>query len=78
MNEAILITPHVIDTIKSLPSEERIAIATALTGELILGRDPSKNLSPLQEMIYSIIRFYVKQDTMKYNKSQGITELADL
>ncbi len=78
MNEAILITPHVIDTIKSLPSEERIAIATALTGELILGRDPSKSLSPLQEMIYSIIRFYVKQDTMKYNKSHGITELADL
>lgn len=78
MNEAILITPHVIDTIKALPVEERIAIASALTGELILGRDPSKTLSPIQEMIYSIIRFYVKQDTLKYRQSKEALELSDL
>lgn len=68
--KSILITPHVINTINSLPIDERVAIASALTGELILGKNPSKELSPLQEMIYSIIRYYVKQDTMKYAKSQ--------
>lgn len=78
MNEAIIITPHVINTIKSLPTEERIAIASALTGELILGGDPSKELSPLQEMIYSIIRFYVRQDTLKYRQARGNSELSDL
>ena len=68
--KSILITHHVINTINSLPIDERVAIASALTGELILGKNPSKELSPLQEMIYSIIRYYVKQDTMKYTQSQ--------
>lgn len=68
--KSILITPHVINTINALPLDERIAITSALAGELILGQDPRKDLSPLQEMIYSIIRFYIKQDTVKYNQIQ--------
>lgn len=63
---SILITPHVINTINSLPDEERTAIANTLAAELILGEKPEDSLSPMQEMIYSIIRFYVKQDTIKY------------
>lgn len=63
---SILITPHVINTINSLPDEERTAIANTLAAELILGEKPEASLSPMQEMIYSIIRFYVKQDTIKY------------
>lgn len=78
MNDAILISPHVINTIKSLPAEERVAIASALTGELILGSNPANSLSPMQEMIYSIIRFYIKQDTLKYKQSQEALELSEL
>lgn len=63
---SILITPHVINTINSLHDEERTAIANTLAAELILGEKPEASLSPMQEMIYSIIRFYVKQDTIKY------------
>ncbi len=78
MNDAILISPHVINTIKSLPAEERIAIASALTGELILGSNPSNSLTPMQEMIYSIIRFYVRQDTLKYRQSQENRALSEI
>lgn len=63
---SILITPHVINTINSLPDDERTAIANTLAAELILGEKPNTSLSPMQEMVYSIIRFYVKQDTIKY------------
>lgn len=76
--KSILITPHVINTINALPLNERIAITSALAGELILGQDPRNDLSPLQEMIYSIIRFYVKQDTVKYNQSQKAASLAGI
>ena len=63
MDTSIIISSHVVDTIKSLPESERAAIATALASELILGNDPDEMLSPFQAMLYSIIRYYVKRDT---------------
>lgn len=72
---SILITPHVINTINSLPDEERTAIANTLAAELILGEKPEDSLSPMQEMIYSIICFYVKQDTIKYTMALRQVEL---
>lgn len=72
---SILITPHVINTINSLPDEERAAIANTLAAELILGEKPKTALSPMQEMLYSIIRFYVKQDTIKYAMALRQVEL---
>ena len=68
----ILITPHVINTIKSLPIEEQTAIANALISELILDGHSRKLLSPVQEMLYSIIRFYIKQDSQKYISSNNL------
>lgn len=69
MNHSILITPHVINTLKSLPVEERSAIANALAADMILGGDVTE-LSPYQQMLYSIIRFYVERDTQKYNSER--------
>ena len=68
--ESILITPQVINTIKSLPETQREAIATALAGEPILGEEYERKLTPFQEMLFAIISFQVKQDTRKYHKSQ--------
>lgn len=70
--EPILITSHVINTIKSLPLDEQAAITSALINELILDCHQKKTLSPVQEMLYSIIRFYIKQDSMKYMSSQNV------
>lgn len=61
--KTIVITPHVINTINSLPEEERLAIAVAMTGEMILGADASKSLTPTQEIIYAMIKQYVRRDT---------------
>lgn len=69
MNQAIVITPHVIKTLRALPTEERVAVAAALTGEMLLGTDVG-DLRPIENMIYSIIRFYVNQDSARYRDSK--------
>ncbi len=70
--EPILITPHVINTIKSLPLDEQTAITGALVEEFILYSHSKKSLSPVQEMLFSIIKFYIKQDSSKFITSQCI------
>lgn len=65
MNKAIVISPHVINTLRALPSEERINIATAIAGEILLGNETS-HLEPIESMIFSIIRFYIEQDSYRY------------
>lgn len=63
MASSFYISPRVIDTINSLPIKDRIPISNALSSEFILGRDPTESLTPLQNMLYTMIRFYVTQDT---------------
>lgn len=70
MNNSIVITPHVINTINSLPEEERVAVASAFVSEIIMGVNPEDSLSPLQKMLYSVIRFYVQQDSTKLSQKQ--------
>lgn len=74
INKPILITPHVINTINSLPEEERIAVASAFISDMIMGIDPEKSLSSLQTMLYSVIKFYVQQDTTRFINDQYIVK----
>lgn len=69
MNGATVISQHVINTIKSLPKEERRAIANAIARDVILGEDASSSLTPIEAMLFSMIRFYVRQDTLRYQQS---------
>lgn len=71
MNRAFFISQHVIDTINSLPVEERVSISSALIGEFILGESPKNHLSPVEDMLYSIIKRYVEQDTFKKLQMRG-------
>jgi len=67
MSSSILISSHVINTINSLPVEERVAVSAALVGEMILGKTPSDDsFSPKESLLYSIIRQYVRQDSARY------------
>lgn len=77
MDNSIVISSHVINTINALPIEERNAIAQALASEMILGAD-SNSLSPMQEMLYSVIRFYVKRDSIRYKQAEKDAILCDL
>lgn len=71
MNQAIVLTPHVINTINSLPEEERVAVASAFVSEMIMGVNPDESLSPLQKMLYSVIKLYVQQDSIKLSAAQN-------
>lgn len=64
MASTFTISPRVIDTISSLPMHDRDVITTALARELILGQDVTPSLSPMQAIVYAIVRFYVTQDSM--------------
>lgn len=68
MNKAIVITPTVINTLRSLPYEERLSVAAALCGEMLLGEGECPELAPEESMIYQILRFYVNQASARYNK----------
>ena len=64
MATTFTISPRVIDTISSLPIEDRDVITTALARDLILGQDVTSSLSPMQAIVYAIVRFYVNQDSL--------------
>lgn len=76
MDASILISNHVINTINSLPQEERHAIAQALVSEMILG--DASELPPVQEMLYSVIRFYVRRDSTRYRHGMSENALCDI
>lgn len=71
MATSFIISRRVIDTVNSLPITDRIPISNALSAEFILGMDPSESMTPLQNMLYAMIRFYVVQDTERGAAAQG-------
>lgn len=71
-NQSIVISPHVINTINSLPEEERVAVVTAFVGELIMGVNLQGKLSPIQSMLYSIVKSYVERDSFKFNQEYKV------
>jgi hypothetical protein len=74
MSTPVYISPRVIDTVTSLPVEDRIPISNALSMEFILGIDPADTLTPMQGMLYAMIKFYVTQDT---ERNRAATSSAD-
>ena len=72
MKTAFVITPHVINTINSLSAEERVAITSALAVEMILGAEAAHSLSPMQSVIYAMIKQYVHRDTARFNRLHSI------
>lgn len=64
-NPPVIITQHVINTIKALSDLDRRAIAEALINEFVLGLDPEEGLSPFQAMLYVLISHYVKRDSIR-------------
>ncbi len=58
-----IISSRVVDTINRLPATDRGPIERALNAELLHGVPPEQSLTPVQCMVYAMIRFYVRQDT---------------
>lgn len=62
-SRSIILSERVLNTINSLPVDDRIAIASAIAGEIILGASAAGELTPLQNLVFAMIRQYVKHDT---------------
>ena len=62
---SIIINPHVINSVRSLPESDRRAIVNALAEDLLLGYSPEEKLSPFQAVIYMAIHYYVCRDSMR-------------
>lgn len=65
MKQSLVITPRVINTIKSLPEAERVSIVSAIAGELILGHDASSSLTPMESIVYAMIRSSIEHDSRR-------------
>ena len=65
MANHVYFSRRVIDTVTSLPQEDRIALSNALGMEYSLGMDPTETLTPLQNILYAMIKFYVRQDASR-------------
>lgn len=63
MNASVIISQRVINTVNALPAHDRGPISNALSMEFILGQNPESTLTPMQNVVYGMIRFYVLQDT---------------
>ncbi|MGN0219268.1 MAG: hypothetical protein ACI4AX_03175 [Muribaculaceae bacterium] len=71
MKSNIVLSRYVINTINSLPENERLSIASALAGEMILGAKLTNELNPQEEMLYSVIRNFIMRDSHEYNKAMA-------
>lgn len=63
MNTPVFFSQRVLNTINALPDSDRQAIAHAITGEFILGAESAISLTPLQSLVFAIVRQYVEHDT---------------
>ncbi|MDE6278220.1 MAG: hypothetical protein K2M06_08965 [Muribaculaceae bacterium] len=68
MNGTLVLTARVLRTIRTLPTEERMAIATAIANEIILGGAPTDEaaMSPVASMLYPLIRFDIEHDSLRF------------
>ncbi len=64
-NSSILISPQVAHRVQSIPEMDRKVIIDALASELVLGINPKGMLSPLQRILYTMIKSYIKRDSLK-------------
>ena len=63
MSTGFVISPNVLNTIHSLPEQERLSIVCTLAGEMLLGVKREEGLSPIEKVIYAIIRQHIERDT---------------
>ncbi|MCM1164033.1 MAG: hypothetical protein NC339_07290 [Muribaculaceae bacterium] len=60
-----VISSRVKNTLDALPATYREPIRQALEMDFVQGKNPETILTPIQGMVYAMIRFYVAQDTAR-------------
>lgn len=78
MATPVYFSPRVIDTVSSLPEQDRIPVSNALSMEFILGIDPTDTLTPIQNIIYNMIKSYVRHDAARMQSDISMSAPASL
>jgi len=66
MNDSIVLSRDVLNTIKSLPKEQQLSIVSAIAGEMIFGAVLRNELSEEERRVYAVIKTNVKHDSQLY------------
>lgn len=72
MSTTIVITPNLINRIKSLPKEEKKAIFNAFACDEIFKIEREVKLTPYQELIYAIVKDYIMRDSKRYAATNNL------
>lgn len=67
MNQSIVLSRDVLNTIRSLPQEQQFSIISAIAGEMIFGAVIRGELSNEEMRIYSVIRNDINRDSQHYS-----------
>lgn len=71
MNKSLVFSADVLRTIQSLPEDERVNIASAIAGQFILGCEIREDLSPMENLIFTMISSSVARDSARYQRTQA-------
>lgn len=68
MNGTLVFSSRVLNKIRTLPSEEALAIATAIARDIILGQDSGyvSPATPVASIIYPLIRLDIEKDSTRF------------
>lgn len=72
MNNSIVLSQNVLNTIKSLPMEQQFSIVSAIAGEMIFGATVKDELNDEEKRLYAIIKTNVCRDSMSYNSLMAV------
>ncbi|MDE5555619.1 MAG: hypothetical protein K2J10_10620 [Muribaculaceae bacterium] len=72
MNNSIVLSQNVLNTIKSLPREQQFSIVSAIAGEMIFGAKVKDELNDEEKRLYAIIKSDVCRDSMSYSSHMAV------
>lgn len=67
MNSSVIFSERVLNTINSLPEEEKLAVVSAVSCEFLLGVPTDTRLTPVQQLLFAVIKNYILRDNGKLN-----------
>ncbi|MDE5567849.1 MAG: hypothetical protein K2J12_05345 [Muribaculaceae bacterium] len=66
MNTPIVLSKNVLNTIKSLPHRQQLAIVSAIAGEMIFGAVVGNELNEEERRLYEVIKTDICRDSKSY------------
>lgn len=72
MNTPIVLSKNVLNTIKSLPKRQQLAIVSAIAGEMIFGAVVRNELNEEEKLLYNMIKNDVCRDSKLYNSRMAV------